>query len=202
MIYLSNIIDTITESDSVFLILVIILVAISAAMFYLIYSQNKEMKELARKNSLNDRDSTKVEKEEELPEEGPELVKLTDEKIPDKLEYTQALWQKDDFDLLSVSHELESLPRERKVSLTPYEEEQEEKAIISYDELVNRKNENISYNNEFRTADNDILVKQVDLDKTQKVDLESSNDICEKDKDYKHEEEFLKSLKDLQKVLN
>ena len=202
MIYLSNIIDTITESDSVFVILVIILVAISAAMFYLIYSQNKEMKELARKNSLNDRDSTKVEKEEELPEEGPELVKLTDEKIPDKLEYTKALWQKDDFDLLSVSHELESLPRERKVSLTPYEEEQEEKAIISYDELVNRKNENISYNNEFRTADNDILVKQVDLDMTQKVDLESSNDIREKDKDYKHEEEFLKSLKDLQKVLN
>ncbi|HIS18321.1 MAG TPA: hypothetical protein IAC02_06915, partial [Candidatus Coprovivens excrementavium] len=189
MIYLSNIINTITESDSVFVILVIILVAISAAMFYLIYSQNKEMKELARKNSLNDRDSTKVEKEEELPEEGPELVKLTDEKIPDKLEYTKALWQKDDFDLLSVSHELESLPRERKVSLTPYEEEQEEKAIISYDELVNRKNENISYNNEFRTADNDILVKQVDLDKTQKVDLESSNDIREKDKDYKHEEE-------------
>lgn len=202
MIYLSNIINTITESDSVFVILVIILVAISAAMFYLIYSQNKEMKELARKNSLNDRDSTKVEKEEELPEEGPELVKLSDEKIPDKLEYTKALWQKDDFDLLSVSHELESLPRERKVSLTPYEEEQEEKAIISYDELVNRKNENISYNNEFRTADNDILVKQVDLDKTQKVDLESSNDIREKDKDYKHEEEFLKSLKDLQKVLN
>ena len=39
------------------------------------------------------------------------------------------------FDLRSISKELESLPRERTINLTPYELEQEEQAIISYDEL-------------------------------------------------------------------
>lgn len=197
MNYMLNIIDTITESDSVFVVLVIILVAISVAMFYLIYSQNKEMKVLAKQNRQKNYETKKVFESEELPDEGPNLVKVTDDKIPDKLEYTKALWQKDDFDLLSVSQELETMPRERKVNMTPYEEEQEEKAIISYDELVNQRNEDINYSNEYKKNENDILVKQVDLDKTKKVDLSEIDN-----KDYKHEEEFLKSLKDLQEVLD
>lgn len=197
MNYMLNIIDTITESDSVFVVLVIVLVAISVAMFYLIYSQNKEMKALAKQNRQKNYETKKVFESEELPDEGPNLVKVTDDKIPDKLEYTKALWQKDDFDLLSVSQELETMPRERKVNMTPYEEEQEEKAIISYDELVNQRNEDINYSNEYKNNENDILVKQVDLDKTKKVDLSEIDN-----KDYKHEEEFLKSLKDLQEVLD
>lgn len=197
MNYMLNIIDTITESDSVFVVLVIILVAISVAMFYLIYSQNKEMKALAKQNRQKNYETKKVFESEELPDEGPNLVKVTDDKIPDKLEYTKALWQKDDFDLLSVSQELETMPRERKVNMTPYEEEQEEKAIISYDELVNQRNEDINYSNEYKKNENDILVKQADLDKTKKVDLSEIDN-----KDYKHEEEFLKSLKDLQEVLD
>lgn len=197
MNYMLNIIDTITESDSVFVVLVIVLIAISVAMFYLIYSQNKEMKALAKQNRQKNYETKKVFESEELPDEGPNLVKVTDDKIPDKLEYTKALWQKDDFDLLSVSQELETMPRERKVNMTPYEEEQEEKAIISYDELVNQRNEDINYSNEYKKNENDILVKQVDLDKTKKVDLSEIDN-----KDYKHEEEFLKSLKDLQEVLD
>ena len=121
-------------------------------------------------------------------DEGKEFIKDYD---------AEALWQKDDFDLLSVSQELETMPRERKVNMTPYEEEQEEKAIISYDELVNQRNEDINYSNEYKKNENDILVKQVDLDKTKKVDLSEIDN-----KDYKHEEEFLKSLKDLQEVLD
>lgn len=201
--YIINIIDTITQSDGVFMILVIILVAVSLAMAYLIYSQNREMKELAKQNSLFNSESKKVNSEEKLADDQEKivdndidgvgnktkLVALTDEKIPDKLDYTQALWQKDDFDLLRLSKELESLPRDRKVNLTPYEEEQEEKAIISYDELVNQKN------------DNDILIKKVSLNDEANCIDDFDDDSLIND-DYKHEEEYLKSLKELKQILN
>ena len=39
-------------------------------------------------------------------------------------------------DLQSITKELEILPREKTIELTPYEEEQESRAIISYDELL------------------------------------------------------------------
>lgn len=202
MMYLINIIDTITESNEIFLILVILLIAISVAMFYLIYTQNKEMKqELAKQSDVMSKKLTKVEVEEELPEEGPTLVPLTEETIPDKLEYTQALWQNDAFDLKSISQELESLPKERKVNMTPYEEEQEEKAIISYDELIHQKEEQINYSNEMKSSENDVLVKQVDLEKTTKIELPSQKESKESVV-YAHEEDFLQSLKDLQNVLN
>lgn len=202
MMYLINIIDTITESNEIFLILVILLIAISVAMFYLIYTQNKEMKqELAKQSDVMSKKLTKVEVEEELPEEGPTLVPLTEEKIPDKLEYTQALWQNDAFDLKSISQELESLPKERKVNMTPYEEEQEEKAIISYDELIHQKEDQINYSNEMKSSENDVLVKQVDLEKTSKIELPSQK-ASKESVVYAHEEDFLQSLKDLQNVLN
>jgi len=189
-----NIIDTITESNAIFLILVIILVLISLAMFYLIYTQNKEMKEeLTRQRE--GKTGTKVALEEKIESEGPDLVAITDKPIPDKMDYTQALWQNDDFDIKDVSRELENLPKDRKINMTPYEEEQEETAIISYDELVNRKDEvktNI-------VSDDVIEDKTIILDKV--LDTNTDNALPS-DLSYEHEEAFLESLKELQNVLN
>ena len=87
------------------------------------------------------------------------------------------------------------------VDMTPYEAEQEEKAIISYDELVKKNYSGaISYSD---TTDNDdILVKQVDLTDTQRINLESIKDEKVVNLlDYEHEEQFLEELRDLDNKL-
>lgn len=205
MLYVLNIINSIAESNTVFYLLVIILIGISLAMFYLIYSQNKEMKmELMKRNQEK---STKVELDMPKEEDAkiPDLVEVTREDIPDKLLYTQALWQNDSFDLQNITHELETMPKERKINMTPYEAEQEEKAIISYDELVSQSsNGGISYSDTTSYPDN-VVVKQVDLEKTGKLDLGSVEKEASSKIDimkYEHEEAFLEALKQLQNILN
>ena len=90
------------------------------------------------------------------------------------------------------------------ISLTDFEKDQEEKAIISYDELLkNRNNVSISYAN--TEIKDDIEVKQIDLNNTGELEL----DPIKKELNtkislikYEHEEEFLNSLKQLQYLLN
>ncbi len=90
---------------------------------------------------------------------------------------------------------MEIIPREKNIELTPYEEEQESKAIISYDELVNNLNNNeVNYSN--TSMEQGVHIKQVDLEKTGNVEI-----IREDNQNYIHEEEFLNNLKDLQKKL-
>lgn len=182
-----NIIDSILNSNTLFFVLLIILIAISIVMFYLIYTQNKEVaKALKRKdNSLfgNNNGRCAVKSIEYLDEDKPAILEVTKQSIPDKLELTQSLYlNSDTMELQSITKELESMSKERKIQLTPFEEEQEEKAIISYDELVNTYDESISsddINNSLPT-----------------MNKENTKD------SYKHEEEYLASLKQLQKLLN
>ena len=107
-------------------------------------------------------------------------------------------------ELKNISKTLENIPRNRNIDLTDYETEQEEKAIISYEELLNTKN-NASINYLNSISEDNIEVKQIDLDNTGKIEL----DPLKKELNtkvtlisYEHEEEFLKSLKQLQYLLN
>lgn len=87
------------------------------------------------------------------------------------------------------------------IDLTAYEKEQEERAIISYDELLKKTgNTQINYENE--EVVNDITVKKVDL-----ANLVSSVDDNERKIkvqviSYEREEAFLQALKQLQQNLN
>ena len=88
-------------------------------------------------------------------------------------------------DLIDLTKELELAPKEKTIELTPFEEEQEQNAIISYDELFNNDN-NIPYKEE--EVKNDVTIKKVDL-----------KEIKEEPKDnYEHEENFLARLKSIQ----
>jgi hypothetical protein len=125
-------------------------------------------------------------------------IKKMNENVP---VYKEVPKDNESLDLLSLTKELETIPKERVVDMTPYEAEQEEKAIISYDELVKKNySGDISYSD---TTDNDdILVKQVDLTDTQRINLESIKDEKVVNLlDYKHEEQFLEELKDLDNKL-
>lgn len=87
-------------------------------------------------------------------------------------------------------------------NLNHYEEEQEEKAIISYDELLERTNEYaINYAEEENVAD-DLTIKKVDLNNLVNKEVSIKPNIKVEVISYEKEEAFLKALKELQQLLN
>ena len=121
----------------------------------------------------------------------------------------------DELDLVSISKEIDESPT-KPITLNDYEREQEEKAIISYDELIKTKDipvEEINYKSE---EDIDgLTVKKVDIDELTKpielpkIKLKEFKDNELKDNEeknilisYEEEEEFLNALKKLEQLLN
>lgn len=88
------------------------------------------------------------------------------------------------------------------INLNKYEEEQEEKAIISYEELLTRKNDfAINYSEEENIAE-DLTVKKVDLSNLLNKDVEVKPKLNVSVISYDKEEAFLEALKALQQKLN
>lgn len=221
--YLVNFIDSISSSDTIFYILMILLTVISIVLFFLIYTQNKEMSRRMKEKSLfEDEIVPKVEKTsssvmevENLVNEKKELVPVTDMEIPDLLELTQSINVVSPVEeLQSITKELETLPRERKIEMTPYEAEQEETAIISYDELIKHNDERIdNINNQEEVAVQPVELIQ-NIENEENVD-EIINNYIDKDENvadvqeennsvnsgYEHEEKYLGSLKALLSTL-
>ena len=107
-------------------------------------------------------------------------------------------------ELKELSKKLENISPTNNANLTKYEEEQEERAIISYDELLKNKN-NVSIGYESTELKDDIEVKKIDLDSPGEIELDPikrKNNSKVTLVSYEHEEEFLKSLKELQYLLN
>lgn len=215
-----NFFNSLSNSDVVFYGLIILLSIISVILFYLIYTQNKEMSKKMMEKSVFSESDRVVNKEEmvkqpitvnevEALDTKTELVQPLEMDIPDPLELTKSLQLNDSIeDLQSLTKELETIPRERTIKMTPYEAEQEETAIISYDELVkqNDKTQEI----DFIPADEvDAAVAQVDnnleVPFVEEVTITEDVPVKEEiiiddivDTVYSHEEGFLKSLKSLQ----
>ena len=229
--YLVNLIDSISSSDTIFCILMILLTVISVVLFFLIYTQNKEIsRQMKEKSLFEDEEVPKVEKTsstvtevENLISEKPELIPVTDMEIPDLLELTQSINVVSEAEeLQSITRELETLPRERKIEMTPYEAEQEETAIISYDELIRHNDEKIEEQNK----QEEVIVEPVELVQTIEADedidkiinsynnKDVKNEKNETDEEvqqereeiftssgYEHEERYLGSLKTLLNTL-
>jgi uncharacterized membrane protein len=106
----------------------------------------------------------------------------------------------DMLDLKEITKQIEEAPRAVNINLTPYEQEQEEKAIISYDELV-RSNNSMKINYKEEKQDAGVTVKQVDLDNIAKYDKNSS-DTKVNIISYEKEEAFLEALKNLKNMLS
>ncbi len=103
-------------------------------------------------------------------------------------------------DLAGLTKKLEMVRNTKEDSVTAYEKDQEEKAIISYDELLKKKNK-YAINYEKEEVMDDLVVKKVDLH-----DLVNKNEIDEIKEvrviSYDREEAFLKALKELNHLLN
>ncbi|MDD5865652.1 MAG: hypothetical protein PUD07_04135 [bacterium] len=101
-------------------------------------------------------------------------------------------------DLQEIATALKDL---KPISFTSFEKEEEEKAIISYDELLSNTGQfELNYSNEEKNGD--VLIKKVDLNNlindkkidAMKIDVHLMS--------LSREEEFLKTLKELQKILS
>lgn len=104
--------------------------------------------------------------------------------------------------LKEIKDALESASEPDVVNLSRYEEEQEEKAIISYEELLKRKQDfAINYTDEEEIED-DLTVRKVDLDNLLNKDVVEPSNINVTVISYKKEEAFLEALKNLQHMLN
>jgi len=88
------------------------------------------------------------------------------------------------------------------INLNNYEEEQEEKAIISYDELIKRKNDFALNYSEEENIDEDLTIKKVDLDNLLNKEVPVKPELKVTVISYEKEEAFLEALKALQQKLN
>lgn len=129
------------------------------------------------------------------------IIKNSDEEMDTIVEE-----QKEVEDLKSVVSTIEN-KEPRTSELTEYEAEQEEKAIISYAELL-EKNKKARLNAEKKSHE-EIVIKKIDLDTlTENKEPEENEPVKEEKKEnivfynYQREEEFLKCLKTLNNLLN
>lgn len=118
--------------------------------------------------------------------------------LPKKKDFKE---ENDIDDLRKITEALENAPSSA-INLNQYEEEQEEKAIISYDELLKRKNDFAINYSEEENIDEDLTIKKVDLEHLLNTEVIVKPEIKVSVISYEKEEAFLEALKTLQKTLN
>ena len=112
------------------------------------------------------------------------------------------LYKENDIDNLEdIKKNIEKDYKPVNIELTDYEKEQEESAIISYDELINNKDKFVvSYDKNYQNNNDDIVVKKIDLS-SEGVHENINTKLDVKLMNYDKEEAFLKALKQLQSNL-
>ncbi len=183
-----TVISSMTLIDFILYFAVITLIVLIVSLIYVIYTEKLE-------NTSN--------VVEEVLEDVPSSVPVTPKE--ENLE----------FDLMSVIEEINENPKPL-IDMTLYEEEQEKKAIISYDELLKSANKEINISKE-ELIDDVIPVKKLTLSsiespkeityipKEPKIEIDSV--ASEKPKQvplfsYEKEEAFLRALQQLNELLN
>lgn len=102
--------------------------------------------------------------------------------------------------LMEIAYALENA--EPNSDLNYYEEEQEEKAIISYEELLEKRNDFALNYSEEENIDDDLTIKKVDLSNLVNKEIVVKPEIKVSVMSYDKEEAFLEALKRLQQMIN
>jgi len=182
-----EVIKSMSLIDFILYFSVVILMILIVSLIYVIYTEKLEEKQ--------------EEKHDEIIEPTKEGIDIIEQK-------------EESFDLASVINEINENPKPI-VDMTSYEEEQEQRAIISYDELLATSKKEIQYEKE-ELIDDIIPVKKLSLNKMElpkeityiekepKIEVDRV-EIEEKEESlfsYAKEEAFLKSLQQLSELLN
>ena len=127
-----------------------------------------------------------------------ESDELTDNLVLNEIENVNKNKDVKDPELNEIATALKNI---KPIDFTPYEKEEEEKAIISYDELLSNTGQyELNYLNEEKNGD--VLVKTVDLNNLINVKKSEPIKMEVHLMSLRKEEEFLKTLKELSKSLN
>lgn len=184
-----------TIVDIIFFVSIIVLLILIVTLIYFI-KINKEVKEDNTMIPPNDSNGENYNKEDKINVfmDSNELFEDPNEIVVEHDDEEGELW-----DLESLTKKLQA-EKQEPINFSAYEQDQEEKAIISYDELLQKHNK-YAINYEKEEIMDDLIVKKVNL----------NNLINTKDTDdnlkvrvisYRHEEAFLSALKELNRLLN
>ena len=198
-----------TQDTPIFLLIIVGLVFIIIAIVYVVYTQSKALNAVKQEEVVEDitYNIFSENKEENVVTSVPDVPSEVVEEVNVEIPVITQNEDEEVFDLKSISKELESLPRERTITLTPYELEQEEQAIISYDELVTQSIPILEISKELREEvlteyDYNLEEKIGIVEKNEKVVTEPVQEVKTDNNKYDHEESFLDSLKNLKNSLN
>lgn len=145
--------------------------------------------------------SNNLKKEPEIIEEKKNIIEQIEVKPAEDIidEYNDE--EGELLDLESLTKKLKEEEHTDRISCTEYEKDQEEKAIISYDELLQKRNK-YAINYEKEEIIDDLIVKKVNLnDLVNKSELEELKEEV-RVISYQKEEAFLSALKELNSLLN
>lgn len=185
-----NFINSLSFVDIVFLVAVIILLILIITLIYFI----KINKEVFDENDLLNV-KIKKEKKEDI------VDKIIKNDIENNKEEEYSDEEGELLDLEGLTKKLEQEKNSEELKIDNYEKEQEEKAIISYDELLKKKN-HYAINYEKEEVVDDLIIKKVNLNNLINTDIKDDNSNVVKVISYQKEEEFLKALKELNSLLN
>jgi len=184
--------------DVVFLIAIIVLLILIVTLIYFIRINKDVLDEDDIFSEIN-----KVEIQEENKNEVVNIIEKI-ESVPvsnsiSDLEYNDE--EGELLDLESLTKKLKEEESNDRINCTEYEKDQEEKEIISYDELLQKRNK-YALNYEKEEVIDDLIVKKVNIN-----DLENKNEEEVVSSEirvisYQKEEAFLDALKELNKLLN
>ena len=166
--------DALSWVDIIFFLAVIFLIILVVTLIYFIIINKDEDTEK----------TSKIEVKEEVKEE-PKIKIYDDPNEKDEL-----------IDLRTLTKQMETQDSSP-ITMNLYEEEQEEKAIISYDELLAKK-EDLKLNYEDEKQIGNVTVKKVDMDNITVPNDEKKISVIS----YEKEEAFLEALKKLQEQIN
>ena len=111
------------------------------------------------------------------------------------------LYKNEDVSYLeSIKEKIEKEYKPQDIELTDYEKEQEENAIISYEELIKNKDKfTVSYDKNYKSDTDEISVKKINI--SDNGIIEDNSKLNVKLMNYDKEEAFLIALKQLQQNL-
>ena len=180
--------------DIIFLSAIIVLLILVVTLIYFIRINEDVLGEddfFPQSNSLKEDDIKKEDIIEKIEVNNPEVAEE---------EYNDEEGELLDLESLTEKLKAEEESGER-ISCTEYEKDQEEKAIISYEELLQKKNK-YAINYEKEEVRDDLIVKKVNLNdlvnKNEEVELKAEVRVIS----YQKEEDFLSALKELNNLLN
>lgn len=186
--------NTLTLIDIIFFVAVIILLILVVTLIYFIkINRNVFTEDDFFPPSGNNNQEEK--KENEIAMIVEEISKNTPK---EKEEYNDE--EEELIDLDSLTKKLQQQEEER-IDVTAYEKDQEEKAIISYDELLMKHNK-YALNYEEEQVLDDVVVKKVNLNDLVNKNSEEVIKAEVRVVSYKKEEAFLATLKELNHLLN